>query len=322
MIFDLGRRVTPISKAQFADLEQNRAPYPYPVQKRAQFAICYWQGAQEPWIWFVQLPLDERGLLKLTALHDFIDWLAKALEATEKLPVGTSNPFIFTPQDDKKAVFHAKLSKMLNKAPSHFYAAVQHYCDSEQNWQAWQQLGLQGIAELCVRLDEKENQQRIINALQNMPVTPLYALLGSLEHCSVPTCIAKQILVKIEQFLCDLQPDIFLLAALLRSLAGAPSEFYPQVIALINNNKILQHHEILLALLGRNWQMLASSEHLQRYLTWVAEQELPQFFAQIISDCATLPALRAQFLTLLHKKTTPQLELALQNLQKQLKERA
>ncbi|MGL5335828.1 MAG: DUF3549 family protein, partial [Enterovibrio sp.] len=182
MIFDMGRRVTPIDKAQFADLEHNRAPYPYPIQKKAQFALAYWQNAQEPWIWFVQLPLDERGLLKQIAMHGFIDLLAKAFEGANDQTEAANNPFIFTPSDDKKAIFHAKLSQALHKAPSHFYAAVQNYCDSEQNWQAWQQLGLQGIAELCVRLEEKGDQLRIIKALQNMPVTPLYALLGSLEH--------------------------------------------------------------------------------------------------------------------------------------------
>ncbi|MGL5335806.1 MAG: DUF3549 family protein, partial [Enterovibrio sp.] len=185
-----------------------------------------------------------------------------------------------------------------------------------------QQLGLQGIAELCVRLEEKGDQLRIIKALQNMPVTPLYALLGSLEHCRLPASIATELLSKIKLLLCDAEPDIFLLAALFRALSGAPSDFYYEVISLINNNKILQHREILLALLGRCWQMLACDEHLQHYLSWVAGQESPQFFAQIISDCATLPALRAQFLMLLHQKSTPQLELALQKLQKQLKERA
>lgn len=51
-IYDLGRRINPISQTQFAEIEKGSAPYPYPLQRKANLAIVYWNEQKQPWIWF------------------------------------------------------------------------------------------------------------------------------------------------------------------------------------------------------------------------------------------------------------------------------
>ena len=63
VIYDLSRRICKIPNQTFIDIEANRQAYPYPIQQKAQLAIAYWQDKNAPWIWFLNFPLDERGLL-------------------------------------------------------------------------------------------------------------------------------------------------------------------------------------------------------------------------------------------------------------------
>ena len=72
-IYDIGRKVDKISKAQFEKIEAAQLPYPYPSQGHALLAIAFWQKqSTSPYLWFVKLPLDERGLLNQGARNHFI----------------------------------------------------------------------------------------------------------------------------------------------------------------------------------------------------------------------------------------------------------
>ena len=63
-IYDIGRRVDKISIEQFEKIEAAQLPYPFPIQGHAMLAIAFWQKqSTSPYLWFVKLPLDERGLL-------------------------------------------------------------------------------------------------------------------------------------------------------------------------------------------------------------------------------------------------------------------
>ena len=73
--YDLGRRVQPISTSEFAAIAEQRAPYPYPHQNHAQYALVFWpqlSNRPEPFIWLLKLPIDERGLLDQQAQQHFI----------------------------------------------------------------------------------------------------------------------------------------------------------------------------------------------------------------------------------------------------------
>ncbi|MGB2079622.1 MAG: DUF3549 family protein, partial [Vibrio sp.] len=45
-VYDLGRRVQPIDKKIFTDVEKAAQAYPYPMQRHAHLAIVYWQQSQ------------------------------------------------------------------------------------------------------------------------------------------------------------------------------------------------------------------------------------------------------------------------------------
>lgn len=46
--------------------------------------------------------------------------------------------------------------------------------------------GLQGITDLCARLEQEQNGVLLRKALTHLPAQPLYAVLGALEHVTLP----------------------------------------------------------------------------------------------------------------------------------------
>jgi len=53
-VFDMGRRVQKLSSDTFADFEDAKVPYPYPLQQHAWIAILFWnkQQSNQHYIWF------------------------------------------------------------------------------------------------------------------------------------------------------------------------------------------------------------------------------------------------------------------------------
>ncbi|XQW86168.1 DUF3549 family protein [Thalassotalea piscium] len=71
-VYDIGRKIDKITKEQFSKIEANQLPYPFPSQGHAHLALAFWQKeAKHPYLWFVKLPLDERGLLNQGARNHF-----------------------------------------------------------------------------------------------------------------------------------------------------------------------------------------------------------------------------------------------------------
>ncbi|EOD81091.1 hypothetical protein RN22_21320 [Grimontia sp. AD028] len=326
LVFDLSRRVTPISNKDFVAIEENRMPYPFPAQQHAQIGIAFWQPNQAPWIWFLKMPLDERGLLNQAALGDFIQYVAQAMGATlDKTPTEeeqeklAANPYTFNPQDDKKAIFHAFLTAKLNQPASQYYDHAQHYASGELGWEEWQGVGLQGIADLCARMDKHNNLTRLRKALSNMPQPPKYALLGCLEHCDIPDSLAARLEEDIQAMLSGDETDLFLLTAHVRALAGAKPDVVHGVIERMLATEALRHREMLIAIAGRCWQALSNEPLLDAFLIAVADQKDQAFFQQMVADLVMIPALRPQVLALLHGSASPALLDAVKQLQQSVK---
>lgn len=184
-IFDLGRRVQPIDSRQFAQVELGQQAYPFPVQRHAQFAIAYWNEQHQPWIWMLKFALDERGLLQQADVGQFIQYLLEAMghrlnqslseEQQQKL---ASNPYTFKPSEDKLAVLHSQIRAQLGLACSQYYEHAQHYFAGGLGWDKWHTIGLQGITDICARLEQEQNGVLIRSALTHLQAQPLYAVLG------------------------------------------------------------------------------------------------------------------------------------------------
>ncbi|MBC3620341.1 DUF3549 family protein [Vibrio metschnikovii] len=325
-IFDLGRRIQPVDAQQFHHVEQARQPYPYPLQRQAHLAIVYWHQHQQPWIWFVKFNLDERGLLAQAEIGQFLSYVLEAMgsrltgELTEaqqqKL---ANNPYTFKPSEEKMAVIHSQIRRQLSLPSSQYYEHAQHYLTGDLGWDNWQSVGLQGISDICARLNDSNNSQLIINAIPHLPSPVLYALLGALEHNPLPDNLALALEEQLQTGVALPEYDLFLLAALIRALSGGTQAQLDRRVDQLLDNPSRCHPEVLIAIAGRCWSALKDPGRAQRFLLRLAQSGDQTLFNQIFADLVMLPELRVVLLPLLHSSPSSELTQALVNLQRATK---
>ncbi|SON50330.1 DUF3549 family protein [Vibrio tapetis] len=326
-IYDLSRSVQPIAEDQFKRIEQAQQPYPYPIQRHAQIAIAYWNTQKQPWIWFLKFELDERGLLKQSNIGNFIKYVLEAMgtrlggevseEQQQKL---ANNPYTFKPSDDKMAVFHSQLRASLDMPTSQYYEHAQQYFQGNLGWDNWQTIGLQGITDICARLNTEQNGVLVRKALKNLPTEPLYALLGALEHTSpLPDKLADRIHELTASEIHSDAPDLFLLSALIRALSGAEKTTLTATVNDILTSPRLSHQEVLIAIAGRCWSALSDAKVAEQFLLRLAQTGNQNLFNQLFADLVMLPELRMVFLPLLHNTPNQELASALIKLQQSTK---
>nr|WP_025534399.1 DUF3549 family protein [Vibrio parahaemolyticus] len=325
-IFDLGRRIKTIDSQLFADVEKGLCPYPYPMQRKAHLAIAYWNEQKQPWIWFLKFELDERGLLKQSDIGNFIKYVVEAMgtrlseemseEQQQKL---SNNPYTFKPSEDKMAVFHSQVRANLDLPTSQYYEHTQHYFTGGLGWENWQTVGLQGITDIAARLGKEQNAVTLRKALNHLPNEPLYALLGALEHVDLQERLAQRIAEKAQQEIHSTEPDLFLLSALTRALAGAPTEISLPVLEAILQSPHLSHQEVLIGIAGRAWHLLSDAKIAEQFLLRLAQTGHQTLFNQLFADLVMLPELRMVLLPLLHSSPSEELATALIKLQQATK---
>ncbi len=325
-IFDLGRRIKTIDSQLFADVEKGLCPYPYPMQRKAHLAIAYWNEQKQPWIWFLKFELDERGLLKQSDIGNFIKYVVEAMgtrlseemseEQQQKL---SNNPYTLKPSEDKMAVFHSQVRANLDLPTSQYYEHTQHYFTGGLGWENWQTVGLQGITDIAARLGKEQNAVTLRKALNHLPNEPLYALLGALEHVDLQERLAQRIAEKAQQEIHSAEPDLFLLSALTRALAGAPTEVSLPVLEAILQSPRLSHQEVLIGIAGRAWHLLSDAKIAEQFLLRLAQTGNQTLFNQLFADLVMLPELRMVLLPLLHSSPSEELATALIKLQQATK---
>ncbi len=325
-VFDLGRRIQPIENQKFSQVELGRQPYPYPVQRTAHLAIAYWNESKQPWIWFLQFSLDERGLLQQADIGQFIKYVVEAMgtrlnkelseEQQEKL---ANNPYTFKPSDDKMAVFHSQIRAALHMPCSQYYEHAQHYFSGGLGWDNWQTVGLQGITDICARLGQEQNSVMVRKAISHLPSQPLYALLGALEHTPLQGKIAERLQEFAQAEISSSDPDLFLLSALTRSLAGSDEKPLGSIVDSILANPRLSHQEVLIGIAGRAWHVLNDNKRAEQFLLRLAQTGNQALFNQLFADLVMLPELRMVLLPLLHGTPSEELAKALVKLQQATK---
>jgi len=302
-IYDLGRKITKMSKSDFNKIELSHLPYPYPIQGHANFALAFWQKkSNQPYLWFVKLPLDERGLINQGTRNHFIAIIVEALgsdltvdptEKQEELLKG--NPYIFTPSQYKLAMLNSMLSFELKKQPSQFYASFVEYLNTAQ-WQNWQTVGVQGITDFSVRINEKKtnNTELLIRALPNLPEQVLSPLAGALENIDLPSEIT-QLLIKQFKQLDDSKHDInfeqirlILMRSLASSIQQKPvNDFF---IALLKTQQLSA--DSLITIAGRCWPILCTTECMMNFLEQLVLIDEQELFPAIFKDLVAIPTIR------------------------------
>ncbi|AEY01154.1 hypothetical protein GU3_06990 [Oceanimonas sp. GK1] len=305
-LFDLGRRLQPLEQDDFVAIERGQRPYPWPLQRHAWLAVCYWQqqGGQ-PYVWFLKIPLDERGLFNNAAVKHFLSALVEQLGGDIHAPLTDAQqqrladtPFTFQPPQDKLAAFHARLSLALDHAPSAYYQDTLNYL-SHPGAHDWQQLGLQGLADVAARLHtDAALASSVQQRLWQLPAPVQQALLTQCEHHPLPAPLARAMIDAINGELERAEPDEARIALLLRATAGcAPFRERSAKIASLLTQQPSQ--PLLLTLAARLWQELTDEALLLPYLTLLAERH-GELFNGLFAELVSVPALRPLILANLH----------------------
>lgn len=311
LCYDLGRRVQPLANTAFQAIEQQRSPYPYPVQGHACFAIVFWpqlaSSAQDPYLWFLKFPLDERGLLDAAHVQQFItsvitllgQQVTHALSPEQEQQLQQS-PYLFTPPEAKRAALHAQLAQRWQRPPSvHYELAL----TALQQPEHWQQVGVQGLHDVAARLAEQPEVCAAIAAQFLQYPQPLrQALAAALEHQQLPASLAQALGQQLQQ----LGPDERRLD-LLRSVAGGIHN--EAVIAGIAQVMQQPSQDEVIVCTARLWdafdpirQPAVAVEQLL-----LALASLPvDYFAGLLSDLLRLPMLRPHLLSTLQRDDLPQ----------------
>ena len=213
-IYDMGCRLSKLSSTDFKKFEEGQKAYPLPWLRHAWVGILSWSakspklGVSSPTIWFLKLPLDERGLLIQAARDEFLNQLLETI-GTNMLDEQASaewaeqlkhSNLAFTPDQARMAAFHAQASITLEQPASRFYPAVQSYMSSEDSQQNWQELGLQGFADFAMRLDQQQQWQRKISQL---PAAVLETIAAQLENQKLDHLVSKAFILRGETSIND-----------------------------------------------------------------------------------------------------------------------
>lgn len=304
--YDMGRRVIEIPRDTIRRFELTDLPYPQPFLRSAWLGILIQYPGNKSdsnkthkrthHIWFLKLPLDEQGLLLQAARDDFLHRLLQSLSESSAEDTGPQalddNPHGFTPREDKMAVFHAKVSRKLAEPPSQYYSHARNYFSGLTGFDQWNFVGLQGIADVSVRLEEEDNEQILTQAIPFLPATPFTALCGCLENISIGKKLTTSIADRINEALAN--GDAMMTAAGIRGLSNSQDlDTQNTVIQAVLKNPVGRHIEVLAAIAGRCWKVLENSELRLIYLEALALCEAgEQAFQSILADLLFLPDLR------------------------------
>lgn len=295
-IFDIGRRVSKISKETFSKVEENQLPHPFPHQGHAHLAIAFWQGKeQSPYLWFAKLPLDERGLLNLGARNHFVAIIVEALgtdlsaDPTEKqAELLQANPYIFEPSQYKLAFLHSLISASLKQPASSYYQPAIDYL-IKKDWQNWQNIGVQGLTDLAVRFETDNLTSLVSDALPHLPKKVLAVFSGALENVTLPHTLCHALLNMQSQSTLDNEAKLLYFRAL---SCSQHDESIREFIKESLNNEKEANQEFVITIAGRFWESLENEATCLAFLELVAGK-FPELFAPLFRDLVAIPGLRA-----------------------------
>ncbi|GAB4289065.1 MAG: DUF3549 family protein [Methylophaga sp.] len=303
-VFDLGRRVTKLSQEQFVSFERAELPYPMPFQRSALFGVIFWHpdASDKQYVWFLRLPLDEQGLLLQSARDEFLLMLlervgecmlaaadGKRLEGALK-----DSPYTFTPREDKMAAFNAQATRHLGLPPSSYHADAHAYFTGQRPLESWDKLGMQGVADVALRLDDQPDIQALIKTLPSIPSEPFHVLSTFLENAKPATPIVEVLAQRLEAELKKKKPDISMICACLRAASNSPAKgLVVQLVQRVLEHACSRNVEVLAVLSGRCWYSLQQVSLCKLYVEQLAHNDAGyEGFSQLLADLVFVPGMR------------------------------
>lgn len=310
-LYHMGRRVCPCPRQALVALESGRSPWPEPWKEQARMAAVFQLGNMvEPAIWFLTLPLDEQGFLVPARRDAFVQRLLETLgrnaegkaegntkgntEATEGTEaLMNDNPVAFTPDINFQAMLNARARHDLGLPPSHHHAIAVARLKQESDTD-WQWLGLQGIADACVKQSLADAQ--MARALAAMPLPLLHQVCYCLEHLEAGPDTLDALMQLGNKARDD--GDLETLCGCLRAVGSASSsrvsDWYAQYLSAADTSP----PDVLAAIAGRGWQHLEDERCLSLLLERVAAEPDTDFPA-VMRDLALIPRLRLPVMVML-----------------------
>lgn len=311
-VFDMGRRVVKIGQPEFAAFEQATQAYPYPLQKTAHFGIVFWNPdlKDKHYIWFLKFPLDEQGLLIQAARDEFLvmlldrvgECMLAANEGEQIEGALKDSPYTFKPRDDKMAAFNAKATASLANKPSQYHQHALNYFTGQIGAPDWQMLAMQGVADVAVRLTDKQDIAVVASRLAELPEPPFTVLCNCLEHTATDNRLVEAIVDKVEGLLQAPELNISLLSACLRAVSHSPAtgQVDNLVKTVLNHPQAGKDIEILATISGRIWRILEQTELCQLFVERLAENNADYAgFSHVLADAMYLPGLRTPIMNAL-----------------------
>ena len=307
-VFDMGRRVVKLSPGDFVNFEWAKKPYPYPFQQSALFGVIFWnpKSPDKHYVWFLKFPLDEQGLLIQAARDEFLVMLLDrvgesmlAAEQGENIEGALKDSaYTFTPREDKMAAFNAQATKSLAAKPSKFYQDAFEYFTGKKDANEWQSLGMQGVADVAVRLEDHEETLGLIETIPTVPDEPFSVLSTFLEHAEPAAGIVEVLAQRVNMELQEKQPDIERVCACLRAASNSPATgLVDQMVVRVLKHKCSEDIEILAIISGRIWRVLEQKMICNLFLEQLAKTEHGYSgFSQLLSDVMFMPSMREHIL--------------------------
>lgn len=307
VVYDLGRRVQAIDADTFSAICAQQRPYPYPLQDHAWFAVVFWPQRTaeqpEPFLWFLKMPLDERGLLNHAAQQEFMTHVIAMLGqqitgalSDEQEQQLQQSAYLFTPSEAKRAAVHAQLTARWQRPPSRYYDAAQSEL-LQPTAEGWQKLGIQGIHDVAARLhDDTKTTTAITENFAQYPEPLQNALAEALEHTNAPQTMQAPLLA------CLTNDSAQVRLNSLRALAGFASD-----VTLQQHLAQRMHGataDELVIIVARLWPALCG-DLMEAYLLRCAELNNSALFAGIVRDILRLPDTRIFALGLVQRNDLP-----------------
>ena len=303
-VFDMGRRVCKLTPEQFVSFDNCQQPYPYPFKRHAQIGIIFWHpdAAENHYVWFLQFPLDEQGLLVPDARDAFLmmllERLGEAMLAAadgEKIQGALQDsPFTFQPRQDRMAAFNAHATHALKQSPSKYYDTAYRYFTGDLPLDKWPGLAMQGLADFAIRLDTNEGTLGLINTLPKLPQEPFHNLCVLLEHASPAAGVIEVLAQQVDNQLQEKQPDKAKIISCLRAASNSPARgLVERMVTQVLKHRCSREIEVLAIISGRIWLALAKQPICELYLEQLAQNNAGQAgFSQLLADLLFIPGMR------------------------------